>query len=276
MTRIARRFICYLTAIVISLVFVYPFYWLTISSFRTQEAVLTVPLRLLPEALDLEAYRAIQRVGGVDLGRYLANSLVITLSATALATVITTLGAYALFRQPHLPLFRTIRFGFLTAMMYPAMLLVIPVYFIMHKFGLLGSYAGVVIFLGFMPVLFLMLSQFFRSIPGEIIEAARMDGASETQILLRVVLPITRPILYTVFLIGFLLNWKQWLPILIIAGTPEYYTLPVALLSMSTEFGQNVQSMMALAALTTLPIVVLFIVTQKRVIGGLIAGAVKG
>jgi multiple sugar transport system permease protein len=126
------------------------------------------------------------------------------------------------------------------------------------------------------PILFLMLVQFFKSIPSELIESAKIDGATELKIVTLVVLPIAKPILLTVFLIGFLLTWKQWLPILTIATDPEKYTLPVALLSLNSELGVNLQSTMALSAITTTPIVILFFLTQRRIISGLLAGAVKG
>jgi ABC-type glycerol-3-phosphate transport system permease component len=259
-----------------SLVFLYPFYWLIVSSFRTQSAMLTHPLRLLPESFNLSAYESIRRVGGVPIETYALNSIGITLASTVLAVVVTALGAYALYRRPQLPGFGILQFVFLLTMMYPAMLLAIPTYLVVYRLGLLGTYSGIILMLSFQPVLFLMLLQFFRSIPRELVESAKMDGATELQILLRIVLPIARPILYTVFLIGFLLNWKQWLPIMIVSSSPEQYTLPVALLAMNSEYGVNFQSTMALAALTTIPIVILFLLTQKRVIGGFIAGAVKG
>ncbi|WP_226781212.1 carbohydrate ABC transporter permease [Oceaniglobus trochenteri] len=260
----------------VTFLFLYPFWWMIVSSFRSQEAMLLEPTRLLPESFNTRAYGDIQTLGGVKLWLYTFNSVFITVAATLIAVGVTALGAYALYRKPDLPGFRFIQFGFLMTMMYPAMLLVIPVYLVVFQLGLLGTYAGIILFLSLMPILFLMLVQFFRSIPKELIESAKMDGASEMQIFRKIVLPISKPILATVFLIGFLLNWKQWLPILVIATSPDQYTLPVALLSMNTELGIDFQATMALAAITTVPIIVLFLFTQRRVIGGFVAGAVKG
>ena len=108
------------------------------------------------------------------------------------------------------------------------------------------------------------------------IEAAIIDGASEAQILFRVILPMAAPVTATVALITFLLNWAQWFPIMVISKTPDTYTLPVALLAMNTELGANFQGIMALAVITTLPVAVLFLIAQKRVMEGMAAGAVKG
>jgi ABC-type glycerol-3-phosphate transport system permease component len=160
--------------------------------------------------------------------------------------------------------------------MYPYMLLVIPVYLVMFKLGLLGSYAGIILFLALGPIQFFLFEQFFRAIPGEVIEAGIIDGANELQVLFRIVLPMAAPITATVALITFLLNWSQWFPILVISRSPDTYTLPVALLSMNSELGSNFQGIMALAVLTTLPVAVLFLLAQKRVMEGMASGAVKG
>jgi len=260
----------------LSLAFLYPFYWMIVNSFRTQEQMLRSPLRWWPEEPTWEAYRSIGELGGVSLVSYVTNSLIVTIFATVAAVVMTAFGAYAIYRRPDLPLFGAISGIFLVSMMYPAVLLVIPVYILMFKIGLLGTYTGIILFLSVIPILFLMLLQFFRSIPTELIESAKIDGASELKVVLLVVFPVAKPILTTVFLIGFLLTWKQWLPVMTIATDPDHYTLPVALLSLNSELGVNLQSTMALSALTTVPIVVLFLLTQRRIISGLLAGAVKG
>lgn len=215
-------------------------------------------------------------MGGVELWRYILNSVLITSASTLLGVVITALGAYALVRKPKLPGFAVLRYGFLVTIMYPYMLLVIPVYLVMFKLGLLGSYAGIILFLALGPIQFFLFEQFFRAIPGEVIEAAVIDGASEWQVLFKIVLPMAAPITATVALITFLLNWSQWFPILVISKSPDTYTLPVALLSMNSELGSNFQGIMALAVITTLPVAALFLLAQKRVMEGMAAGAVKG
>jgi ABC-type glycerol-3-phosphate transport system permease component len=268
--------LAYAIATVVSLLFLYPYWWMLVSAFRPTRAIMTNPLRLWPERFDLSIFTEIGRVGGVDLWVYVWNSLLITSLSTLLSVVITSLGAYALVRRPDLPGFRLLRYGFLVTIMYPYMLLVIPVYLVMFKLGLLGSYAGIILFLALGPIQFFLFEQFFRAIPGEVIEAGIIDGANELQVLFRIVLPMAAPITATVALITFLLNWSQWFPILVISRSPDTYTLPVALLSMNSELGSNFQGIMALAVLTTLPVAVLFLLAQKRVMEGMASGAVKG
>jgi ABC-type glycerol-3-phosphate transport system permease component len=272
----ALQILAYATAGMTSLLFLYPYWWMLVSAFRPTRAIMSNPLKLFPERLNFSIFSEIGRVGGVDLWVYIWNSLLITGLSTLLCVAVTALGAYALVRRPDLPAFRLLRYGFLVTIMYPYMLLVIPVYLVMFKLGLLGSYAGIILFLSLGPIQFFLFEQFFRAIPGEVIEAAIIDGASEVQVLFKIVLPMAAPITATVALITFLLNWSQWFPILVVSKSPDTYTLPVALLSMNSELGSNFQGIMALAVLTTLPVAVLFLLAQKRVMEGMASGAVKG
>lgn len=266
----------YLVAGAASLFFVYPFYWMIVSSFRTQEALFSRPLALLPEHWDLTAYRSILSIGGTDLSVYAINSLIITLAATIIGVVTMTLGAYALYREPRLPLFPSIRATFLLAIMYPNMLLAIPLYFVAFRLGILGSYTAIVLATAILPLVFFLFVQFFRTIPKEMVEAATVDGASEFQTLRYVIVPVAAPMMTTAALIAVLLNWKQWFHILVISTGPDTYNLPIALLSLNSEYGVNFQATMALATLTCLPVIVLFLLTQRRVMSGFLAGAVKG
>lgn len=263
-------------AVPVALLFLYPYWWMFVSAFRSTRAVLADPLRFWPESFDLSVFSAIARIGGVELWRYIFNSLAVTTASTVLGVVVTALGAYAIVRRPDLPGFRLLRAGFLLAIMYPYMLLVIPVYIVMFRLGLLGGYAGIILFLALGPIQFFLFEQFFRAIPREVIEAATIDGASEVMVLFRIVLPMALPVTATVALISFLLNWAQWFPVLVISTSPDTYTLPVALLAMNTELGANFQGIMALAVITTLPVAALFLVTQKLVMRGMAQGAVKG
>ena len=266
----------YAVATLVALIFVYPFWWMLVSAFRTQEAILSAPLRLWPEHLDLTAFRSIAEIGGTPIAGFALNSVLVTLAATALGVAATGLGAYALTRRPKLPGFAPVRYGFLLTIMYPNMMLVIPLYFVVYRLGLLGTYTGIVLSLSLVPLLFFVFVQFFRTIPAEIVEAAHVDGASEWQTLVHVVAPLARPVVLTATLVAFLLNWKQWFPVMVLSTIPDTYTLPVALVSLNSEYGINFQATMALATLTVVPVVLLFLLTQRRVIDGIMTGAVKG
>ena len=272
MKRVAAYGFCTL----VSLLFLYPYLWMLNGSFRTTHDVLSNPLRLWPEQFDLSGFKAIWDMGDLTLVRAFANSVIITGASTALAVFFTALGAYAITRRPRALPFRLLRAGFLVTMMYPYMLLVIPVYIVIYKLGLLGSYAGIILFLALGPVQFFLFEQFFRALPAEVFEAATIDGASEWQIVWRIVMPMAQPIVATVAIITFLLNWAQWFPVLVISSSSDTYTLPVALLNLNGELGTNFQGIMALSVVTTIPVALLFLLAQRRVIQGMTDGAVKG
>lgn len=270
------RVLAYLVAGTTSLVFLYPYAWMLANSFRTTQQALRNPLRLWPEGFDTSGFESILMVGDLSLWRALANSLLVTGASTVLAVLVSALGAYAIMRRPHALAFRALRYGFLLAVMYPYMLLVIPVYIVVYKLGLLGGYAGIILFLALGPIQFFLFEQFFRTLPPEVIEAATIDGAGELAILFRVVLPMAMPIVATVAIITFLLNWSQWFPVLVISSTSDTWTLPVALLNLNGELGTNFQGVMAMSVVTTIPVAVLFLLAQRRVMQGMTDGAVKG
>jgi ABC-type glycerol-3-phosphate transport system permease component len=271
-----KRALAYAIAVVASVFFLYPYLWMLVSSFRTTAAVLRDPLRWWPERFDLSGFASILQMGDLSLLRATVNSLAITGASTALAVLATALGAYAMTRCPRALAFRLLRYGFLVTMMYPYMLLVIPVYIVVYKLGLLGGYSGIVLFLAVGPIQFFLFEQFFRTLPAEVIEAATIDGAGEAAILFRVVLPMARPVVATVAIITFLLNWAQWFPVLVISTDSDTWTLPVALLNVNGELGTNFQGIMALAVVTTIPVALLFLAAQRQVMQGMTEGAVKG
>ncbi len=268
--------LAYAAAILVSIVCLYPYWWMLVSAFRNTQAIMTSPLRPWPETLSLDVLTEIASIGGTPLWRYALNSVLITTASTVVGIVVTALSAYAIVRRPDFWLFRVLRLGFMVTIMYPYMLLVMPVYIVMFKIGLLGSYAGIVLFLALGPIQFFLFEQFFRAIPKSVIEAAVIDGANEWQILWSVVMPLALPVVATAAIITFLLNWAQWLPVLVVSKSPDTYTLPVALMSLNGELGVNFQGIMALAVLTTIPVTLFFLIAQRRVISGMTAGAVKG
>ncbi|MFI5015447.1 MAG: carbohydrate ABC transporter permease [Hyphomicrobiales bacterium] len=274
--RITLRLVAFAAALFVSAMFLYPYAWMLSSAFRTTREILSRPLALWPSAPNLDGFFSLAELSGISLMRAVLNSLGITAASAVLAVLVAALGAYAITRRPDALAFKLLRGGFLLTMMYPAILLVIPVYIVMYKLGLLGGYTGIVLFLALGPVQFFLFEQFFRTLPKEVIEAATIDGANETQVLFRVVLPMARPVVATVATITFLLNWAQWFPVLVISTTPDTYTLPVALLSLNGELGSNFQAIMALALVTTLPPAIVFLIAQRQVVGGMAQGAVKG
>ncbi|WP_455381438.1 carbohydrate ABC transporter permease [Salinispira pacifica] len=268
--------VAYLGAILVAVVMIFPFLWMLASSFKTTHDMFNNTLALIPENPTLSAYKSVKTLAGIPFGRYLFNSLFIVSFSVALTVVVTSLGAYALHRKPHLPLFPLLHNLFLVSIMYPYILLMIPVYVVMFKLGLLGTYTGIIVFLALGPVQFFLFKEFFAKIPGEIIESAQVDGAGEWRIYRGIVVPMARPVFVTVILLSFILNWDNWFPVLVISTKMTTYTLPVSLFILDSQLGVNFPEIMALACIVSVPIILLFVFTQRYVIEGFAAGSVKG
>lgn len=271
-----QRALAYLLSITISVVFIFPFVWMIASSFKTTREILQYPLRLTAERFTIAAYESLVQIAGNPIGLYLYNSIVIVGLATVLATTVTSLGAYAIWRQPRLPLFGLIEKMFLVSIMYPYILLLMPVYVIMFRIGLLGTRGGIILFLTLGPVQYFLFREFFAKIPKELIESAQIDGAKEIQTFSSIVVPMARPVFLTVLLLSFILNWENWFPVLIISTSMKTYTLPVVLFNFDSQLEVNFPEIMALAAVVSVPIMIVFFLTQRRVMDGFAAGSIKG
>ena len=127
-----------------------------------------------------------------------------------------------------------------------------------------------------MALPFLIFQQFFKTIPYEIIECADVEGASEFTILRKIIVPMASPVFGTVALITFMFNWGEWFYVMVLSNSLRTATLPVALLNINSELGQELNSVMALSSIIAVPIIILFIFTQKRVLEGIAQGSVKG
>lgn len=250
-----------------------PLAWMVSVSFMAPGAAAQFPPPLWPENPTLENYRTL--FGAYGIGRYLLNSVLVSCLATALALLFTVPAGYA---------FAKLRFkgrdkvfaALVAALVVPGQIGMLPLFLELKAMGLVNSYAGALVpWLAGIFGIFLV-RQFCLSIPTEMIEAARVDGAGEAMILRKIVLPTLRPILVTLALFIFLGSWNDFMWPLIILADQDLYTLPVALAALSREHVQDNELMMAGSVVTVLPVLVLFLVLQRHYLDGLLAGSVKG
>ncbi len=270
------RVLLYIAALTAAAIFIFPFIWMLASSFKTTKEILESPLTLISGNFTVKAYATLARVGGLPLSGYIWNSIGIVGLSTLLTVFVTSLGAYAIWRKPNMPLFGVLEKMFLLSIMYPYILLLMPVYVVMFRIGLLGSRLGIILFLTLGPIQYFLFREFFTKIPTALIESAQIDGAGEIQTFAKIVIPMASPVFFTVFLLTFILNWENWFPVLVISTSMKTYTLPVVLLNFDSQLEVNFPEIMALAAIVSLPVIIIFLFTQRRVIEGFAAGSVKG
>jgi len=266
----------YLGAAAISLVMVFPFLWMISSSLKPTRDIFAETLRLIPRRVTFGAYESLRNLAGLPFMTYLWNSLFIVGLSVAVSVAVTSLGAYAMNRKPRLPGFRLLENMFIVSMMYPYILLMTPVYVVIYKLGLLGTRAGIILFLALGPIQYYLFREFFSKVPKAIIESAEIDGAREHQIFSSIVAPMAKSVFMTAILLTFILNWDNWFPVLVISTSMKTYTLPVALFNLDSQLEVNFPEIMALSTVVSIPIMLIFILTQKKVIAGFAAGGVKG
>ena len=250
-----------------------PLLLMVVSSFRTNSDLITNPLGA-PWPVSTTSYREAWTTG--NFATYFWNSLLVTVGAVLLSTVVSTMAAYALARVRS-KWFSAVEALFLSGLMLPIHLAILPIFFLFDSLGLIDSRLGLSLMYGAagVPFSIFVLTTFFRQLPEELEEAAALDGASAWQTFWRIMVPMVRPALATVAVFRFVPIWNDFLFPLVLLRKEEKYTLPVGL---TTFFGENATNFSAVFAglvITTVPLVVLFLLATKQIVAGLTAGMSK-
>jgi len=268
----ANRLAINAALVLLALVALAPLLWMLSVSFMPAGAASHFPPPLLPSRFTLDNYRELfERIG---IGHYLVNSVIVACAITVLSLLVNTMAGYA-FAKLQFRGRERIFAVLLAALVIPAQVTMLPLFLMMKQLHLVNSYGGVVV-----PALatvfgIFLVRQYARSIPDELLEAARIDGAGEARIFFQIVLPMLKPVLVTLAIFTFLGAWNDFMWPLIVLTDTSHYTLPVALASLSREHIQDVEMMMAGAVITVLPVLALFLVLQRYYIQGLLLGSVK-
>ncbi|MFH1844281.1 MAG: carbohydrate ABC transporter permease [bacterium] len=250
-----------------------PLVWMVAASFMQPGEANSLPPRLLPARPTLDNFVAL--FTRLDFLRNLVNSVVVTVLATVLSVLVTSLAGYAFAKLPfpgREGLFKALA----GALVVPAQVGMLPLFLLLREMGLVNSYAGVLVpYLASIFGIFL-IRQYALSVPDELLDAARIEGASEFAVFRLVALPVIRPILVTMAAFTFLSAWNDFMWPLIILSDSGMYTLPVALANLVGEHVQDTELMMAGSLLTILPVLVVFLIFQRTYVQGIMSGSVKG
>lgn len=263
----------HLALIALALVFVAPFYWLVVTSLKTDKQIFEVTT-WFPDPIVWSNYsRALHYI---PFARYTLNTLFVC-GVTMIGTVIScSMVAYSFARIPWKgrdALFLVV----LATLMLPAQVTMIPVFMIFKALGWIGSYLPLTVPAFFGSAFFIfLLRQFFRSIPNELSESARMDGATEFGIYSRVVLPLSKPALATVALFTFIGAWTDFMGPLMYLNDPNKYTLSLGLQQFVSQHGAEWSMLMAASTVMALPIIVLYFFAQKTFVEGITLTGIKG
>ncbi len=269
----AARFAVYAQLVIGAVLMVIPMLWMVSASLMPAGQASTYPPRLFPREVTLEHYVAL--FTRLDLGRSLVNSALIAVTVTVVSIVINSMAGYAFAKlrfRGRDALFRVLA----AALVIPVQVSMLPLFLLMKQLGLINTYWGVIV-PGLASIFgIFLIRQYAQSIPDDLLDAARMDGAGELRIYTSIVLPTIVPILATMAIWTFLSTWNDFMWPLIVLSDDAKWTLPVALANLSGEHVQDTELMMAGSVLTILPVMMVFLFLQRYYIQGVMVGSVKG
>ncbi len=256
----------------IALLVAAPLVWMAAAAFMSRGEAQTYPPPWIPSDPTLENFREL--FSRLHLARYVANSVIIALAITGSALVLNAMAGYAFAKLPFRGRQRVFQL-LLAALVVPLQVGMLPLFLLMKQMGVINTYWAVI--LPSMATIYgtFLVRQYAQSIPDSLLDAARLDGAGEVRIFTAIILPLLRPVLATLGIFTFLSAWNDFMwPLIVLTGN-DRYTLPVALAILSGEHVQDAELMMAGSLLTMLPVLGLFAVLQRQLIGGIMMGGVK-
>jgi multiple sugar transport system permease protein len=259
------------------LIVAFPFYWMIVSSFKALEELLLNPAGLGIDftRISLSAYREVLLEHGFL--QYITNSAYVSIITVFLSLTLAIIGGYAVTRLR----FRGqafMSYSVLVIYMFPAIVLVIPLYVVFSRMGLRDSmHVLILVYLAqTLPVALYMLRGYFRSLPVEIEYAGLTDGCTRFGVIWRIVIPLSAPALAGVALYTFMIAWNEFLFAFMFLDSPEKFTLSRGVVQLAGSVHLSKQLVMAASVLVTFPIVIIFLVFERHLVRGLTAGAMKG
>ena len=272
---ITGRVLLYLLLIFITVVTVYPIVQIFGISLRPANELYSTSLRIIPENASLEAYRVV--LFEKDFGTWLRNSLLVALTVSVLGVSLASTSGYAFSRFR----FRGKKAGLIVILMtqmFPATMLLLPLYVLMKKLGLVDTLAGIIVAYTAtaLPFCIWTMKGYYDTIPRDLEEAAVIDGTSDLGAFLRVTLPLSAPALVITALFSFMAGWSEFIVARVIIHQRGLYTLPLGLENLTSTFQTEWANYAAGSILVCIPVVALFLLLSRFLISGLTLGSVKG
>ena len=263
---------CYVILIVFAIIFLFPFIWMVLSTFKTQNELMAFPPRLLPKSFSFSNYKEI--FDTVPFGKFYINSLIVTTCAVFLQLLTSSMAGFAFakydFRGKN-GIFKTL----VSAMMIPFPVTIIPLYIMVYSLGLVDTYAAMIVS-GCVSIFgtFLM-RQFIMGIPNDLLEAARIDGCGEWMIYTKIILPNIKPVLSALGIFGFMSSWNAFLWPLLVVNDNRHRTVQLGVQFFSQQYGDLVHLKITAAAMAVIPIVIIYLILQKQFIQGITMTGMK-
>lgn len=250
-----------------------PVLWIVLSSFKSLSEIYLSPPTLLPEKWILTNYT--EAISQFPFLRYLWNSVYVTVAATFLTLFINSMAAFALSKYKF-PGRDLIFLLMLATLMIPVRVIMLPVYMVIAKLGLANTLAGIIIPPSATPTGVFILRQYMLTIPDELLDAARIDGAGHFQIYARIMLPLAKPALAVLAVFSVMWRWNDFLWPLIVINREKLFTLQLALARFRGELVTDWNYVLAMTVLSIIPILVVFVFMQRYLVRGIASTGLKG
>lgn len=255
-----------------ALVSLFPFYWMVTASFKVNSEIIQFPPSLFPQSFSFEHYLYV--LDYVDIFRVLLNSTIVAIGVVILNLIFSSLVAYALAKLKF-PGKKSLFLLVIALMMIPFQLLMVPLFLLIDQYGLMNTYWAMILPSSVGSFSIFLLRQTFLGFPDDYIDAALMDGANHFRILSTIVMPMAKPMVLTVVLINFYWTWNDFLWPNLVITSDTMATLPVSLAKFTSFMDTRWGAIMAAATFTALPIIILYMIIQKRFIESLTTSGIK-
>lgn len=260
--------------VVLALMFLMPLYWMITGSFKIMSDTMKIPPEWFPASPTFQNYKTLFTAN--PTWRWLFNSIFMS-TMVALGAIITSVMAGYAFGKKVFPGRNILFWLLLMTMMLPNQVLVIPLFIMISDFGWTNSYLGLIMPFIAYPMGVFLVKQFMSSIPNELIEAARIDGAGEIRVFLQIIVPLSKPSIAALGIFAFVYSWNEYLWQLVVVDRPDMLTLPVAISKLAYGMSSiNLGLAMAGATVAFIPMLLFFLAFQRFFIKGLTVGSLKG
>lgn len=262
----------YAVVIILAILFLAPVAWIVICSLKSRTELVSWPPILFPTKVTFENFTIALNKGNFSL--YFYNSAYSTIMATIITLIINTMAGYA-FAKFKFKGSNFLFMAFLATLMIPLEVIMIPLFQVLKAFGMYNSLWGIIIPPAATPTGVFLMRQYLMSIPDELLEAARIDGATESHIFIRIILPIAKPVLAVLTIFSFMWRWNDYLWPLLVINKPKLYTVQLAIANFSGQYSVDWNSLLAMAVVTMIPVLIIFLIFQKQFVRGMVVSGMK-
>ena len=263
----AARLLGVIVAGIAGLAIAVPLLYAVVTSLKPVSSALQLPIKWIPSPVEWSNYSQVFQLS--DFTRYFINSGIVVVAVTLLNLVTCSLAGYSLAKYDYRG--KRIMLGVvMITLLIPIQILYVPLYIFVYRLGWVDSYAGLIIPAGTSALGVFIMRQGLVAVPDQYIEAARIDGASELRILVRLVLPMVKASVTALAILIFMDNWSSFLWPLIVESSNNLYTVPVGLAAMESSYSSSFTVMMAAAVLSAIPTLIAFFALQRHLVGGIL------